>query len=218
VGEATETRPVLRLFAVGEADDETTPEGVAVSALSERDRRAVQVAYLATRAHGNRGGAPWGLVQRGGHVYRRRGELDATGLLADDAPTHITYRGQVFRGEISHEEFHEPIHRTTVEPVASTTDGMEAILRAQFVDARLSRDDLSSAARDVLRTARTDGYGETHPYSDGYREVLRALHRRAYLDGDVQRDAGVDDACRRMVRYDETYYDYRLGFAPGTTS
>lgn len=56
---------------------------------------------------------------------------------------------------------------------------MEAILRAAFVDARIAREDLSKAARDVIRTARGEGYDETHPYSAGYREVLTTLHERA---------------------------------------
>jgi hypothetical protein len=105
------------------------------------------------------------------------------------------------------------VYRATVTPVAESPDRMEAILRATFVDARLTRESLSADAREVIETARADGYEETHPYSAGYEEVLRRFHRRAYLDGDVEKDAGVRDDRRRMVQYDDVYYDYRLRFA-----
>jgi hypothetical protein len=70
----------------------------------------------------------------------------------------------------------------------------------------------------VIREARNGGHRETHPYSAGYREVLRALHRRPFIDGDIQKDAGVEQDGRRMVRYDGAYYDYRLRFVPAEES
>lgn len=209
----TVTHPVLRLSGVGRAADSSTPEGVAAAELPAGDERAVRVAYLAARARGNDGGAPWGLVQRGGYVYRDDDAIGESVLLADSStPDHVVYRDRVYSVDVSREQFHEPVYRATVEPVAETPERMEAILRARLVDARLARDDLSPAAREVVRTARREGYAESHPYSTGYREVLRALHGRAYLDGNIRKDAGVDDEGRRMLRYDGTYYDYRLRF------
>ncbi|MFC6987957.1 hypothetical protein ACFQJD_03105 [Haloplanus sp. GCM10025708] len=212
VDEATATRPVLRLSDVGDPNDSATPDGVAASRLPAVDRKAVEVAYFAARARGNEGGVPWGLVRRGGYVYGSGEAVDASRLLADDGPTHVTYRETVYAVEIDREQFHGPVYRATVEPVAESPERMEAILRAKFVDARISRDALSPAARNVMESARTGGYSESHPYSSGYRDVLRAMHERAYLDGDVRKDAGVDDEGRRMLRYDGAYYDYRLRF------
>jgi hypothetical protein len=81
-----------------------------------------------------------------------------------------------------------------------------------FLAARFARDDLSEAARDVVETARTAGYGESHPDSPGNWQVLRRLHERAYRDGDVQKDAGIDDDGRRLLRYEGVYDDYWLCF------
>jgi hypothetical protein len=212
VDEATVTRPVLRLFAVDRDADSSEPDGVDAAELPAGDERAVRVAYFAARARGNEGGAPWGLVQRGGYVYRDDEAIGESVLLTDDAPDHVAYRDRVYSVEVSRERFHEPVYRATVEPVAETPERMEAVLRAQFVDARFSREDLSPAAREVVRVAQTDDYTESHPYSTGYREVLRALHRRAYLDGNVRKDAGATEDGRRMIRYDGVYYDYRLRF------
>ncbi|WP_380680891.1 hypothetical protein [Salinigranum sp. GCM10025319] len=213
VDEATVTRPVLRLFEIDRGADSSEPDGVDAAELPTGDERAVRVAHFAARARGNEGGAPWGLVQRGGYVYRDEDAVDESVLLADSStPDHVVYRDRVYSVEVSRERFHEPVYRATVEPVAETPERMEAILRAQFVDARFSREDLSPAAREVVRAARREGYAERHPYSTGYREVLRALHRRAYIDGNIRKDAGVDDEGRRMLRYNGVYYDYRLRF------
>lgn len=230
VDEATAVHPVVRLFEVGDADDSSTPDGVAADSLPERDQTAIHVAYMAARARDNEGGAPWGLVQRGGCVYRRdeatgesdrdetadendlSGETDESTLLSDDPPEYVTYREHVYELAVTREQFHEPVYRATAEPVAETPERMEAILRAQFVDARFSHQELSTAAQDVMLTASGDGYNETHPYSEGYREVLRTLHERAYLDGNTRKDAGVEADSRQYVRYDGVYYDYMLRF------
>ncbi|MFB6160071.1 MAG: hypothetical protein ABEJ61_02730 [Haloferacaceae archaeon] len=212
VDEAAVTHPVLRLAAVGRPDDPDAPDGVGVDELPEGDQRAARVAYFAARARGDEGGAPWGLVQRGGYVYRDEAAVEDSALLADDGPDHVVVRDRVYEVAVARERFHEPVYRATVEPVAERPERMEAILRAQFVDARVGRDDLSSDARSVLDEARAGSYGESHPYSAGFRAVLRALHKRAYLDGNVRKDAGVVDEGRRMLRYDGVYYDYRLDF------
>jgi hypothetical protein len=221
VDEATETRPVLRLHDAGRAADEPSPDAVAAERLPEGDRRAVHIAHMAARARGNEGGVPWGLVQRGGYVYRRDEAVGTSRLLGDDGPDRVVYRGTEYAVETSRERFHEPVYRATVEPVATDPDRMETILRASFVDARVASDALSAAARDVIRAARGDGHRETHPYSEGYRDVLKALHERAFLDGNVEKDAfsdGTHEHGTGLVLYDGEYFDYRLRFRPGTES
>lgn len=212
VDEATATRPVVRLFAV-EAD---APSGaVPASDLPAVDRTAVQRAYFVARARGNAGGVPWAGVDRGGYAYRSGEAVDASRLLDDDGPDIVTYRDDAYRVEVTRETFREPVYRPTAEPVADEPERLERILRARFVDAYLPGESLSEGARDLLRTARVEGYRETHPYSAAYEEVLRALHARAYLDGNVENDAAVADRGRSMLRYDGAYYDYRLRFEAG---
>ena len=216
VDEVETTHPVLRLSeASGETETQSETDAdstVTASELPDVDAKAVRVAQMGARARGNVGGAPWGLLQRGGYVYRDDDQRRASALLGSDAPTHVRYRDRRYRIDVSREQFYEPVYRATVEPVAESPEEMEAILRARFVDARFPRDDLSAAARDVLETARQGEYGESHPYSDAYRDVLRAMHKRAYLDGNISKDAGVDNSGRQILRYDDVYYDYRLRF------
>ena len=214
IDETTTTHPVLRLSEVEGADGDASPGGVRASALPDVDRTAVRVAYFAARARGDEGGVPWGLVERSGYVYRGAEAVGASALLAEDGPERVTYREQAYAVEVSRERFHEPVYRATVEPVAQSPEGMEAVLRAKFVDARFAREDLSAEARDVVTAAAEDGYGEHHPYSEGYREALSNLHARAYLDGDIENDAGVPEDGRHLLRYDDVYYDYRLRFVP----
>ena len=214
VDEVTVTRPVLRLSAAAETDDADAPEALDADELDERDRTVVHVAHMGARARGNVGGVPWGLVERGGYVYRDAAAVEASRLVGADAPSHVSYRGTVYAVSVRRERFHDPVYRATVEPVAATPERMETILRATFVDARLSGDDLSGQARAILRDAR-EGYGETHPYSEAYRSVLTGLHARAYLDGNVEKDAYVTDPGVGMVLYDGAYYRYRLRFVTG---
>jgi hypothetical protein len=211
VGEATVSRPVLRLYEPAEGDDDS-PGPTGVEALPRIDRRAVEIAHFAARARGNEGGIPSGLVQRGGYVYRRDDAAAESDLLADDGPARVTYRDIEYAVEITDEEFHEPVYRATGERVADAPERMEAVLRAQFVGARFARDDLSADARDVLLAARTDEYRESHPFSEAYREVLRTLHERPYIDGNIRKDAGVESNRADLLRYDDLYYDYRLRF------
>lgn len=212
VDEETVTRPVLRLFAVGESDAD---DAVPAADLPESDRRAVEIAYMAARARGDEGGVPWGLVQRGGYVYRSDA-VEASDLLSDDGPDRVRYRETTYRVAVAREQFYEPVYEATATPVAASPARMEAILRAKFVGARVGGDDLSADAREVLATARTDGYDEAHPYSEAYRTVLERLNERAYVDGNVEKDAGVRDEGRRMLRYDGVYYEYRLVFVDGS--
>ena len=211
VDEVAVSRPVLRLFEPGETNG-GSPEPTSAEALPALDQRAVETAHFAARARGNEGGMPVGLVQRGGYVYRRDDAASESDLLAEDGPDRVTYRDTVYAVEIADEEFHEPVYRATGERVADSPERMEAILRAEFVGARISRDDLSAEARDLLLEAEADEYRESHPYSEAYREVLRALHERPYMDGNVRKDAGVDSNRADLIRYDELYHDYRLRF------
>jgi hypothetical protein len=224
VDEAAATRPVLRLFGVdgGDAGEESDAaadsdagdgaDAVEREALPEGDRRAVEIAHFSARARGNSGGVPVGLVERGGYVYRDEGAVDASELLAPDGPDRVAYRDTVYRVEVARERFYEPVYRAVAEPVAESPERMEAILRAHTVGARLGEDDLSADAREVIEAARYGGYEESHPYSGGYAEVIRAFHERPYLDGNVRKDAAWTESGSERIRYEERYYDYRLRF------
>ena len=215
VDEVETTHPVLRLTeaaAIDETDGGDAPEAVSAEQLPEVDAVAVRVAQMATRARGTSGGVPWGLVQRGGYVYRTDEAVERSDLLSDDAAAFVDYRDRRYAVEITRETFYEPVYRATAEAVATAPEEMETVLRAKFVDARFDREDRSSAAVDVVEQAAASEYTEAHPYSEAYRAVLRAIHERAYLDGNVAKDAGVEDGGRTMLRYDGGYYDYRLSF------
>ncbi|WP_435072929.1 hypothetical protein [Halorubrum sp. HHNYT27] len=226
VDEAETTRPVLRLFGVdeigaedaGENDTDATGESdievVDAETLPTGDRRAVEIAYFAARARGNVGGIPVGLVERGGYVYRNENAVEASALLAEDGPTRVVYRDTTYRVAIDRERFYEPVYRATSEVVAESPERMEAILRALKVGPRVDEEALSADAREVLERAMYDGYEESHPYSDAYAEVLRSLHERPYLDGNVRKDAAPQWTDSEMVRYEGRYYDYRLVFKP----
>lgn len=217
VDEVAETHPVLRLYEPDGDTNDSPDEEIATEQLPEGDQRAVKIAHMAARARGNEGGVPWGLVQRGGFVYRNESMIENSQLLSEDELSHVRFQETTYSVEITREEFHEPVHRATVEPVASDPDRMEAILRARFVDARTDRDNLSTEARDIVREARGDGYSEPHPYSSGYREVLKAFHKRAFLDGNIAKDAHTQDLESGIVMLDTEYYDYRLRFLSGTS-
>lgn len=212
VDEVTSTYPVLRLYEHEGTPEDSTPDA---DSLPEVDQRAIQVAHFVARARNNEGGVPWDAVERGGYVYRRETAREASDLLADDGPDRVQFRERIYDVAVNRERFHDPVYRATVTPVADDPERMERILRATFVDARIARDDLSGDAREVLRQATANEYSESHPYSDAYRAVLRELDERAYLDGDIENDAGVRPERSPMVRYDEQYYRYRLRFTEG---
>ncbi|MFC5278519.1 hypothetical protein ACFPM1_07085 [Halorubrum rubrum] len=225
IDEAVETRPVLRLRDGTRIDDDATDadttetDAVAAEDLPEGDRRAVRIAHMAARARGDEGGVPWGLVQRGGYVYRSEEAVETSRVLSDDGPDRVVYRETAYAVDVAEERFYESVHRATVESVATSPERMEAILRAKFVDARIDRDALSTEETGVIRSARGEGYDETHPYSDAYRGVLTALHERAYLDGNVEKDA-FDDAEHGSgtVLYGDEYYEYRLRFTSSSAA
>jgi hypothetical protein len=212
VNERAVTHPVVRLTEVADAGASDAPDALVAETLSEADQRVVHVAHMAARARGNEGGVPWGLVRRGGYVFRDDDAAARSRLVGSDAPSHVIYHDTVFALDVRRERFHEPVYRATVDPVAESPERMEAILRAKFVDARLSGGDLSGQARSILRDARGDGYAESHPYSEHYRTVLTELHARAYLDGNVEKDAYVEEPGAGMTLYDGSYYRYRLRF------
>ena len=214
VDEVAETYPVLRLF---EADDPAANpvDGGDDGDLPESDHRAVHIAHMAARARGTEGGYPSGLVQRGGYAYRSEAARDASDLLAEDGPDSVTYRGTTYDVEVTHEQFHEPRYRPTAEPVADGPDRMEAVLRATLVGARVRENDLSSDARRIVTDADADRYRETHPFSDAYEELLRAIDERPYIDGNIQKDAGVEDG-NELFRYGDTYYRYYLRLDDGS--
>ncbi len=210
VGERTVEHPVLRLYEVA---GENAPDGAPQSSLPKADRRAVRIAYFAARARGNPGGVPWGLVEHGGYVYHDEEAIAASELLAESGPSHVAYRNAVYEVRVARETFHEAVYRPDVDPVADTDAELEAILRASLLDARVARADLSEAEREVLRQATRDRYAESHPYSDAFASVLKRLGERAYVDGDVQKDAGeVSVQGLQYLLYDGRYYRFVLQF------
>lgn len=209
VDEVTETHPVLRLFKP-DGSTATPVDGSEDGDLPGADRRAVHIAHMAARARDNEGGFPSGLVQRGGYVYRRETARTESALLADDGPSYVAYRGTTYAVEITREQFHEARYRPTAEPVAEAPEQMETILKATFVGPRLSTGALPSATRQIIAEARAQGYSETHPFSDAYEELLRALDKRAYIDGNIRKDAGVRTNQKPMMQYEDAYYEYSL--------
>lgn len=211
VNEVSETHPVLRLF---ETEDATaTPvNGNEDGPLPEADQRAVSIAHMAARARGNEGGFPVGLVQRGGYVYRNESAREESDLLAESGPAYVTYRDTTYAVEITNEQFHEAIYRPTAEPVAEDPDRMEAILRATLVGSQVSETDLSSDAQQILTKASAGDYSETYPFSDAFKDLLRALDKRPYIDGDIRNDAGVRANEDKLIKYEDTYYEESLRF------
>jgi hypothetical protein len=215
VDEVPETHPVLRLFEAEDAPA-TPVDGGEDGDLPEADQRAVEIAYFAARVRGNEGGFPAGLVQRGGYAYRNEAARDESDLLAEGGPDYVTYRDTTYEVEITREQFHEPVYRPTAEPVAEDPERIEAILRATFVGARVSQADLSTEAQRIITEARADDYTETHPFSDAYEELLRALEKRAFIDGNIRKDAGVRANENELIQYEDAYYDHSLRITDDT--
>lgn len=211
VDEVDETHPVLRLFDSEDAPA-TAIDGGEDGGLPEADQRAVHIAQMAARARGNEGGFPSGLVQRGGYVYRSEAAREESHLLAEDGPDYVTYRDTTYEVEISREQFHEPVYRPTAEPVAEDPEQMESILTGTFVGARVAEADLSTEAQRILTEASADDYSEAHPFSDAYTELLRNFEKRAYIDGNIRKDAAVRANEKELIRYEDAYYEYFLRF------
>ena len=218
VDEVTETHPVLRLFAADSDDDvESAVDGSEDGDLTQADQRAIHIAHFAARARGNVGGYPVGLVERGGYAYRAESARAESALLDDDGPDRVTYRDTAYRVEIERERFHEAVYRPTAESVAESPERMEAILRATFVGSRIEPDDLSAEATRIVERADMEEYAETHPYSEAYVELLRAIDARPFIDGNVRKDAGVREAEEEMIRYGEEYYERYLRISDGAS-
>lgn len=208
VGERRTTHSVLRLFEVERRDgSEQRPECTPLEALPVIDQRAVEIAHMAARARGNEGGYPVGLVERGGYVYRSDPGEDESRLVGDDAPTHVCHRGIVYRARMDEETFHEPIYRADVDPVATSREEMEGVLRAAFVAYRLEPEELTMEERRIIGEARNGGYEETHPFSAPLVSLLEDLDRREYIDGNVSKDAIGARSRGDVLRYGEEYYD-----------
>lgn len=209
VDEVAETYPVLRLYAA----DEAVESAVAADEegdLPLTDRRAVQIAHFAARARGNVGGYAVGLVERGGYAYRNESDRADSRLLDDEGPDHVTYRDTAYRVDIERERFHEAVYRPIAQPVAESPERVESILRAQLVGPRIESDELSDEAERIVDRAAANEYSETHPYSEAYVELLRALDARPYLDGNIRKDAGVGEHDEEMIRHGEAYYERYL--------
>jgi hypothetical protein len=212
VDEVAVRRPVVRLAEAPAENGQATADAVAAEQLPDVDRRAVQIAHMAARARGDEGGVPWELVERGGYVYRREEAIETSRLVAGDGPATVTYRERRYAVEVSEELFYEPVYRPTIEPVATSPERLEEILRVQVVDARIDPDELSQEAQGVIRGATQDSYREQYPFSSEYQSVLRALDARAYLDGDVENDALGAGYGAGTLRYGADYFEYRLRF------
>ncbi|ELZ27089.1 hypothetical protein C474_17114 [Halogeometricum pallidum JCM 14848] len=211
VGEEEVTHPVLRLHEAGRTDDADESTYVERDDLPKVDQRAVQIAYMAARARGNAGGVPWGLVQRGGYVYRDDDTANQSELLADDGPSRVAHRDRIWRVEVARETFHEAVYRPDADPVADSEAGIEEALRGRLVGARIDPETLSEAEREVFRRARGEGYTAEHPFPDAFVSVLKRLDERAYIDGNVTKDGGANDyPPRDLLRYGGAYYEYRL--------
>ena len=211
VDEKTVEHPVLRLYEV--ADEADISDVVPHSSLEQVDKQAVQIAWFAARARDNRGGVPWGLVERDGYVYRDPDALEASALLDESGPFYVEHRDTVYEVEITRETFHEAVYRPDVDSVADSDSQMETVLRAAVLDSRVSRDELSEGERSILRGAVGDSYSEQHPYSEAYEGVLKKLGQWAYVDGNIRKDGRIESGLhRRYLLYDGRYFSYTLRF------
>ncbi|WP_231554205.1 hypothetical protein [Halobellus rufus] len=220
VDERTVTHPVLRLYEVGRADDlETIPDHVSHSSLPEADQHAVQIAHFAARARGNVGGVPSGLVERDGYVYRNDDAVSASELLADAGPSHVEFRDTIYEVAVARETFHEAVYEADVDPVADADAEIETILRAELLDARVPREELPAEEREILREAMGESYRESHPYSSAFDSLLKRFGHWTYLDGNVEKDSGVESGFhRRFLMYGDRYFTYTLRFVDETTA
>lgn len=212
VGEERVRHPVLRLYDVGEDSDlDETPAHVGSHELPRVDVRAVKRASLAARARGNMGGVPWRIVERGGSVYRDPDAVESSELLADDGPNHVGHLGRVYRVETAVERFDETVYRADVDAVADSEATFREVVDARYLDARLSEKELSAAQRDILTEAEAGDYRAKHPYPEPLRELLKAMGRRAYLDGNISKDSvDPEEFGHGLVKIDESYLRFDI--------
>lgn len=107
------------------------------------------------------------------------------------------------------------LHQPDVEPVTESDARLERILEAQLVDARLNPNSLTQAERRIVQQAQHDGYEASHPFPKELDSLLRKLDERAYIDGNISKDALVDADDRSVLKYGREYFDYRLRLVPG---
>ena len=103
-----------------------------------------------------------------------------------------------------------PRMRRVHERDADGEEEMEAVLRTVYVDSRIDPDSLTGDEHQIVREARGEGYEESHPFSDAFESLLEALHRRAFIDGNIEKDAGIDRNRGDVLKYGDEYFDYRL--------
>ncbi|WP_436907557.1 hypothetical protein [Halosimplex marinum] len=199
-------RPVLRLKWVGRLDELDDPPGrVRYPALTRLDRRAVKIAYLAAR-HREMGGSPPGNVaEAGGYVYRRGYDGPSSGLAPDPLHDYVEYNGTVLEVAVERREFAEPARTGVAIPVADSEAGFERALDGELVDARLDPDSLSEDQRLMLYR---DGYEETTPLSEGYRELLADLGLADALDAAGEPPPSAENGL--FLALGEEYYRYGL--------
>ena len=216
IDEKSVEHPILRLYEV--ADETDVPEAVPHSSLKQVDKQAVQIAWFAARARGNRGGVPWALAQRDGYVYTDPDAIRTSDLLGESDPSYVEHRDAVYEVQITREIFHEAVYQPDVDPVAESDSQMEAILRAAILDSHVSPDELSEEERGILQEALRDPYSEQHPYSDAYEGVLEKLDQWAYVDGNIEKDGRIESGLQqRYLLYDDRYFSYTLRFMSGET-
>ncbi|MFC4407363.1 hypothetical protein [Haloarchaeobius iranensis] len=193
------TRDVERerwLFAVQRTDEEPPSDATVASEpfdLSWRDRDVLEAALDAVYAD-NDGflGEPDidGLrpVQ-----YHCDMDAEASDLVPEPPFDYVDYSGSTYRVVVEQRTVTVPERTFAVEQVAPSRDALDSYAEETVPDARLDRDALSDAARDVLDSAVDSEpgsrYHEEPPLSDGLSTVLDEL--------------GVADDLRSLDSYDE---------------
>lgn len=211
IDENTVEHPILRLYEIVHETDDA--EVVPHSSLNQVDKQAVQVAWFAARARGNKGGVPGELAERDGYVYRDPDAIKTSDLLDESGPSYVEHRDTVYEVQITRETFHEPVYQPDVDPVADSDAQMETILRAAILDSRISRDELTDEERRILKEAIWDSYSEQRSYSDAYESVLKKLDQWVYLDGDIEKDGKITSGLQKWyLLYDDRYFSYTLQF------
>ncbi|QPV61800.1 hypothetical protein I7X12_13700 [Halosimplex litoreum] len=203
-------RPVLRLEWVGRLDELDDPPGrVRLPALTRLDQRAVKIAYVAARHREVGGTAPGGAVEAGGYVYRRGYEGPQSAFAPDPLHEHVEFNGTVLEVSVERREFAEPARTGVAIPVADSEAGFERALDGEMVDARLDPETLSEDQRPMLYR---DGYEETTPLSEDYRELIADLGLGDLLDVGTETGSRAENGLHLALG--EEYYRYGLYVNP----